>query len=63
MPETKIFVDKEGWADRIEKIDNDESHQLVEEFMLLANEEVAKLLRIKTYPVSIVCTIIPRRKS
>ncbi|MEL0117792.1 MAG: ribonuclease catalytic domain-containing protein, partial [Opitutae bacterium] len=50
MPETKIFVDKEGWADRIEKIDNDESHQLVEEFMLLANEEVAKLLRIKNIP-------------
>ena len=50
MPETKIFVDKEGWADRIEKIDNDESHQLVEEFMLLANEEVAKLLRTKNIP-------------
>ena len=50
MPETKIFVDKEGWADRIEKIDNDESHQLVEEFMLLANEEVGKLLRIKNIP-------------
>ena len=50
MPETKIFVDKDGWADRIEKIENDESHQLIEEFMLLANEEVAKLLRMKNIP-------------
>ncbi len=50
MPETKIYVDKEGWADRIEKVENDESHQLIEEFMLLANEEVAKLLRTKNIP-------------
>ena len=50
MPETKIFVDKDGWADRIEKIENDESHQLIEEYMLLANEELAKLLRTKNIP-------------
>jgi len=45
MPETKIFVDAEGYADRIERIENDESHQLIEEFMLLANEAVARLTR------------------
>jgi ribonuclease R len=45
MPETKIFVDAEGYADRIELIKNDESHQLIEEFMLLANEAVARLTR------------------
>ena len=50
MPETKIFVDEEGWADRIEKIEHDESHQLIEEFMLLANEEIAKHLRMKNIP-------------
>jgi ribonuclease R len=50
MPETKILVDKDGWADRIEKIQNDKSHQLIEEFMLLANEEIAKLLRTKSIP-------------
>jgi ribonuclease R len=44
MPETKIFVDEEGYADRIVKITNDESHQLIEEFMLAANEAVAKSL-------------------
>ncbi len=45
MPETKIFVDEQGYADRIEKIENDESHQLIEEFMLLANDAVARLTR------------------
>jgi ribonuclease R len=45
MPETKIFVDEQGYADRIERIENDESHQLIEEFMLLANDAVARLTR------------------
>jgi ribonuclease R len=45
MPETKIFVDKDGYADRLELIVNDESHQLIEEFMLLANEAVARVTR------------------
>lgn len=42
MPEVKIYVDDDGFADRIEQVHHDESHQLVEEFMLLANEIVAK---------------------
>jgi ribonuclease R len=42
FPETKIFVDADGYADRIEVIVNDESHQLIEEFMLLANEAIAR---------------------
>lgn len=42
MSEVKIFVDENGYADRIESIENDESHQLIEEFMLAANEAVAK---------------------
>jgi ribonuclease R len=50
MPETKIFVDAEGYADRIEKIENDESHQLIEEYMLLANEAVARLTRTHKLP-------------
>ncbi|HVZ63248.1 MAG TPA: RNB domain-containing ribonuclease [Lacunisphaera sp.] len=50
MPETKIFVDAEGYADRIELITNDESHQLIEEFMLLANEAVARLTRTRQLP-------------
>ena len=43
-PEVKIFVDEQGYADRLELINNDASHQLIEEFMLLANELVAKAL-------------------
>ncbi|MDB6115117.1 MAG: rnr [Lacunisphaera sp.] len=50
MPETKIFVDAEGYADRIELIHNDESHQLIEEYMLLANESVARLTRTNQLP-------------
>ncbi len=45
MPEIKIYVDEKGYADRIEQIEYDESHQLIEEFMLAANEAVAKSLR------------------
>ena len=50
MPETKIFVDPEGYADRLEKIQHDESHQLIEEFMLAANEAVARLTRTQRLP-------------
>lgn len=42
MPEVKIYVDADGYADRIVQTEHDESHQLVEEFMLLANETVAR---------------------
>jgi ribonuclease R len=50
MPETKVFVDAEGYADRLERIEHDESHQLIEEFMLAANEAVARLTRIHKLP-------------
>ena len=44
MTEIKLFVDAEGYADRAEVVEHDESHQLVEEFMLLANEAVGRTL-------------------
>ncbi len=44
FPETKIRLDDHGRVLRIEKIENDISHQLIEEFMLLANEAVAARL-------------------
>ncbi|HZZ57744.1 MAG TPA: RNB domain-containing ribonuclease [Opitutaceae bacterium] len=50
MPETKIFVDAQGYADRLERIEQDESHQLIEEFMLAANEAVARLTRTEQLP-------------
>ncbi|MBK1879779.1 ribonuclease R family protein [Pelagicoccus mobilis] len=50
MEETKIFVDEKGYADRLEKIHNDESHQLIEEYMLLANECVAREMKRNRLP-------------
>ncbi|MBI5381472.1 MAG: RNB domain-containing ribonuclease [Opitutae bacterium] len=50
MPETKIYVDAEGYADRLENVVHDESHQLVEEFMLAANEALARLTRSNKLP-------------
>ncbi|GAB5561469.1 MAG: ribonuclease R [Synoicihabitans sp.] len=50
MSETKIYVDEKGYAERLELVENDESHQLIEEFMLAANEAVAKLTRQKKLP-------------
>ncbi|MEC5127315.1 ribonuclease R [Verrucomicrobiales bacterium BCK34] len=48
FPETKIRLDEDGKVKRIEKIDNDISHQLIEEFMLLANEAVAtRLIKLR----------------
>jgi len=51
MPEVKIFVNEKGEADRIETIANDESHQLIEEFMLAANEAVARRLHRDSVPM------------
>ena len=44
FPETKIRLDEQGRVLRIEKIENDVSNQLIEEYMLLANEAVATRL-------------------
>ena len=50
MTSVKIYVDEEGYADRIEKEFNDESHQLIEEFMLSANEQVARSMKKQNFP-------------
>ncbi|MEO6034387.1 MAG: ribonuclease R, partial [Verrucomicrobiota bacterium] len=44
FPENKIRLDEQGRVLRIERIENDVSHQLIEEYMLLANEAVAARL-------------------
>ncbi|MFL2938499.1 MAG: ribonuclease R family protein [Opitutales bacterium] len=49
-PDVKILVDEKGEPDKILQMENDESHQLIEEFMLLANQTVAKELRKKKIP-------------
>jgi ribonuclease R len=45
FPEVKVLVDKQGHPVRLDRIENDESHQLIEEFMLAANEAVARQLK------------------
>src|SRR5881392_331039 len=50
FPEVKVWVDKEGRPVRLERVDNDESHQLIEEFMLAANEAVARELKNRAIP-------------
>jgi ribonuclease R len=48
FPETKIRLDEHGRVAAIEQVDNDISHQLIEEFMLLANEAVAgRLMKLR----------------
>ena len=50
FPEVKVYVDQNGKPVRLERIENDESHQLIEEFMLAANEAVARELRHRSIP-------------
>ncbi len=50
FPEVKVRLDEEGRPIRLERIENDESHQLVEEFMLAANEAVALELKNRSIP-------------
>ncbi len=48
FPENKIRLNEEGRVIAIERIENDVSHQLIEEYMLLANEAVAgRLMNLK----------------
>ncbi len=44
MPEDVIVVDEKGVPQRIERVEYDITHQMIEEFMLKANEIVAKHL-------------------
>ncbi len=50
FPEMKIRLDEQGAVARIEKVENDISHQLIEEYMLLANEAVATRLMSQQIP-------------
>ena len=51
MPEVKIELDAEGRVAGAHVVEDTESHQVIEEFMLAANEAVAELLRDKGLPV------------
>jgi ribonuclease R len=47
LPEVKVDLDKEGRVSGAHLVENTVSHQIIEEFMLAANEAVAFLLRQK----------------
>lgn len=49
--EVKILVDQMGKPEKIYQNKDDESHQLIEEFMLLANQTIARIARKKRLPV------------
>jgi ribonuclease R len=50
FPEIKVRLDEEGKPIRLERVENDISHQLIEEFMLAANEVVARETKNRLFP-------------
>jgi len=50
FPEVKVWLDASGTPVKMEKVENDISHQLIEEFMLCANEAVARETKNKNFP-------------
>lgn len=47
LPELKVDLDKDGRVSGAHLVENTVSHQIIEEFMLAANEAVAALLRLQ----------------
>lgn len=50
FPEIKVWLDGDGKPVRLERVENDISHQLIEEMMLLANELVGRELKLRKQP-------------
>lgn len=50
MPEVKVDLDKHGRVVGAHRVENTESHQIIEEFMLAANEAVAETIHAKGWP-------------
>ena len=50
FPEVKVRLNEIGKPVHLERIENDESHQLIEECMLAANEAVARELKKRAIP-------------
>lgn len=47
MPETKLLYDNDGKVSGAKEAEHDESHEIIEEFMLAANVAVAEFLTVK----------------
>lgn len=50
FPEVKVWLDECGKPVKLERLENDPSHQLIEEFMLAANEVVARETKNQNFP-------------
>ena len=50
MPEIRVRLDDKGKPVEVHQVEHTASHQLIEECMLLANEAVARILKIKNKP-------------
>src|SRR5947199_523574 len=48
--EVKVWLDKDGHPAKLDRVEDDKSQQLVEEFMLAANEAVARELKKRAVP-------------
>ncbi|HHT9104641.1 MAG TPA: ribonuclease R [Candidatus Wujingus californicus] len=51
IPEVSLKLDENGFVKKVEKVERDISHKLIEEFMLLANETVATFMYEKKMPL------------
>ncbi|MFK5925823.1 MAG: ribonuclease R [Desulfuromusa sp.] len=51
LPEVEILLDERGYPVELEKIERTQSHRLIEEFMLAANEATARFLEDKGWSV------------
>ena len=50
MPEIRVQLNDKGKAVAVKKVEHTSSHQLIEECMLIANEAVANILKIRNKP-------------
>ena len=50
MKEIRVKLGDDGRASHIENVEHTESHQLIEECMLVANENVARILKLRNKP-------------
>ena len=50
MKEIRVKLGEDGRASHIENVEHTASHQLIEECMLLANENVARILKLRNKP-------------
>jgi len=51
LPESRVILDREGAPVDIQKVERLEAHRLIEDFMILANEAVARAAEARGLPV------------